>query len=289
MGGNISIYKISKKVLRDTKYKNIERLLDKGSYKDKNKYFKKILKKISKKEFYYLYMPEFKWQYPESLFEASIKDLEYQLESGTIIGQDIVKRVNLYLPGEHFFAYIGKKQSEDIIAQNSFIEGLFVSARDYVAERFFEELTKYIDETFPYITKVHSKKIKNEEKNIKGKYLYSMDFEIRAFGNEKKVELMKRVMFDLLYDSKYMNKFYLPIEETFGKYCFLKHASERYESDYFIIGGIESAKNIKLDNWYQEFEKREQPVEYLDRYIEKSLKIIRREIWRRFKSMEQEL
>ena len=262
--------KLEKKILKKmrSKKKNFDKLSEKEKYK-----FNAIRQKLKgKKKYDYFEITEpghskdiFKF---DNLKEWDFLNYEFQKKHGTLL-RDTYD--TLYMPGDWFRAL-----ELDSFGKRNLTYGQLESARSYILSSVIDKLQEVIDSIYPviYIIPYGEKTFKP----TKDKKAYTMtELETRSCGNEK---VRDALMTKLISLTEKIEEDIIKRLKPYEGYTFRKYSEgPRHKMlDIFIIGGFEAAENISFKTFFKDFVERQQPVEYLDKIIDRIFKNYKREL-----------
>ncbi len=195
-----------------------------------------------------------------SLKEIDFKDYVFQKENKTLVPE----KYNLYLPGIFF-----KALEIDMFLKRKIVYGSLISARAFIFNELEIALNKKIDKKIPFIFETkYGESFFNKNNYIKMPNK-------KCFGLEnKRVKLDKKIR-NLLYFNKKLEKDIDKITKKYENITFKKH---KYETTYFIIGGVKAAENINLKSFFNDFYKLEESFIWLKKDIKKLIKKYKKQI-----------
>jgi len=200
----------------------------------------------------------------KSILDIDETEWKYQHEHKTITYQDSYKF--LYLP-EKFISFNAKNKHYSLPSYN---EGVLISARHYIHNKVLDMMFLYLETKIPRLLITTHTKLENG--------MTSMDFTNKCGGYEKEYEEIYSYIINSIYE---LNTDIITSLEKIDSFTFVKHnkgMSSIIENNYFIIGGKEAAKQIKFNNFIEDFEKLEQPYGIIKKIIKKVLSKYKKEI-----------
>jgi len=224
----------------------------------------KYCKKKSRKEFNYLCSNEFDIlkDYNKTIFDIDFADWKYQKKNKTIVRDNYD---SLYMPHINIEAFVRTKYS----LSRDYVSGNIESARSYLFNSLLEKLENELNKKFPTLLMIQYKKLNNKNTEL--------IFEHRSCGFEleyKKIYKFLHTKFIYHIDDYIVEN----VLKNINEYTFIK--TETYPVNIleykYIIGDIKVAKQITLKSFFQDFEKFQQPIEYLYKIEKKVFKKLKK-------------
>jgi hypothetical protein len=160
--------------------------------------------------------------------------------------------------------FVALPRNERMLGKRQYVEGAFMSARDYIYERLEDRIGELIDEAFPSIIDRSKPTFKKEKKKYNGQTVYRMRNKIKAMGNEKLIEKLRRECFF----SGWLKEEAIRLAEKFKGWTFVEEARDDWH--IYIVGGMETAGKIRMEKLFRDFYTLEQPVAYIEKEVERS-------------------